>query len=843
MDYKKNPWPMMLSFLLIYLSLNNHPSLGVDTISANQPLSGDQTIISNGWNFELGFFTPENSSRSNYYIGMWYKKNSRRTIVWVANRETPVSDRISSVLRISDGNLVLFNESQIPIWSTNLSSTSSGPLEAVLQDDGNFVLKDGSANSSKLLWQSFDNPTHTWLPGAKMAYNNRTKQSMHLISWKNSEDPAPGLFNLELQKNTNSYIILWNKSVPYWNSGPWDGKIFSWVPEMRANYIYNFSYVSNENESYFTYLVNDPSIISGFVMDISGQIQQLSWKESAKQWNLFWSQPRTQCEVYAFCGPFGICNQQSLPFCSCLKGFQVTSSDSWNLSDFSAGCARKTSLQCGNDSLANGKRDKFWEMPNMKLPDHPQTVAVGSSSECESTCLNNCFCTAYAYGDHCSIWIGDLLNLQQLTSADTNGGTLYLKLAASELSISPPSKKRMTLLLIIGITSVIVLCASISMCIWQRKMSKRKENRQINKRNQAHRMLHSESHVQELIDLGELKEEDEKGLDLPFYDLESIRVATGNFSDENKLGQGGYGPVYKGKLPSGQEIAVKRLSRVSGQGLKEFKNEVLLIAKLQHRNLVKLHGYCIEGSEKILLYEYMPNKSLDFFIFDQKQSMSLEWEMRFNIILGIARGVLYLHQDSRLRIIHRDLKTSNILLDHKMNPKISDFGLARIVGDRQTEAITSKVAGTYGYISPEYAIDGIFSIKSDVFSFGVVLLEIISGKRNTGFYKSEQAMSLLGYAWGLWTDNMLLDLMDETLQDTCIADQFVKCLNIGLLCVQSNPSDRPTMSIVIQMLDGETVNLPTPKRPAFVVGRDQSSSTSSNKPESINEVTNSLEAR
>ncbi|KAF3975163.1 hypothetical protein CMV_001562 [Castanea mollissima] len=450
MDYKRNPWPMMLSFLFICLSLNNHPSLGADTISANQPLSGDQTISSNGGNFELGFFTQGNSSRSNYYIGMWYKKVSLRTIVWVANRETPVSDRSSSVLRISDGNLVLFNESQIPIWSTNLSSTSSGPLEAVLRDDGNFVLRDGSANSSKLLWQSFDNPTHTWLPGGKIAYNNKTKQNMHLISWKNSEDPAPGLFALELQQNTSSYIIRWNKTVPYWNSGPWDGKIFSWVPEMRANYIYNFSYVSNENESYFTYSLYDPSIISRFVMDISGQIQQLSWLESTKQWNLFWSQPRTQCEVYAFCGPFGICNQQSLPFCSCLKGFQATSSNNWNLSDFSAGCARKTSLQCGNDSLANGKRDKFWEMPNMKLPDHPQTVAVGSSSECESACLNNCSCTAYAYGANCSIWIGDLLNLKQLTSSDTTGGTLYLKLAASEL---PSSRNNKAIIIGVAITA------------------------------------------------------------------------------------------------------------------------------------------------------------------------------------------------------------------------------------------------------------------------------------------------------------------------------------------------------------------------------------------------------
>ncbi|KAK9989776.1 hypothetical protein SO802_030015 [Lithocarpus litseifolius] len=402
-------------------------------------------------------------------------------------------------------------------------------------------------------------------------------------------------------------------------------------------------------------------------------------------------------------------------------------------------------------------------------------------------------------------------------------------------------EKWVTLLLIIGITSVSILCAISSVYIWRRNIAKRQENRKIDQRNRVQWMLNSE-HVQALIDLSEFKE-DEKGIGVPFFDLESILIATNNFSNENKLGQGGYGPVYKGKLPNGQEMAVKRLSSVSSQGLQEFKNEVVLIARLQHRNLVKLYGYCIEGTEKILLYEYMPNKSLDFFIFDQKQSVLLDWEMRFNIIWGIARGLLYLHQDSRLRIIHRDLKTSNILLDQEMNPKISDFGLARIVGGTQTEANTTKIVGTYGYISPEYASEGIFSVKSDVFSFGVVLLEIISGRKNTSFYQSEQAMSLLGYVWRLWTDQKVLDLMDKTLQDACIANQFVKCVNIGLLCVQENPGDRPTMMNVIKMFDIDTVNLPTPKRPAFILRRDQSKATSSDQPESNIVLTNTLEGR
>ncbi|GJY43472.1 G-type lectin S-receptor-like serine/threonine-protein kinase CES101 [Tanacetum coccineum] len=229
-----------------------------------------------------------------------------------------------------------------------------------------------------------------------------------------------------------------------------------------------------------------------------------------------------------------------------------------------------------------------------------------------------------------------------------------------------------------------------------------------------------------------------------YFTFQSISSATNNFSSTNKLGEGGFGEVYKGKLADGQEVAVKRLSRSSGQGVTEFKNEIELIAKLQHTNLVRLVGCCVEKKEKILVYEYMPNNSLDFFLFDPRKKGLLDWNSRFVIIDGIAQGLLYLHRFSRLRIIHRDLKASNILLDDYLKPKISDFGLAKLFGNNESEANTSKVVGTRGYMSPEYMMDGTVSTKIDVFGFGVLLLEIISGKMNHGSYDTEHPLNLLG---------------------------------------------------------------------------------------------------
>ncbi|XP_064981418.1 cysteine-rich receptor-like protein kinase 44 [Musa acuminata AAA Group] len=303
------------------------------------------------------------------------------------------------------------------------------------------------------------------------------------------------------------------------------------------------------------------------------------------------------------------------------------------------------------------------------------------------------------------------------------------------------------------------------------------------------------------------------------FRLPTLRVATVNFAEANKLGEGGFGAVYKGLLPDGRVIAVKRLLN-SGQGLGELKNELLLVAKLQHRNLVKLLGVCLE-EETMIVYEYVPNASLDKFLFDAARGKQLTWGIRYKIICGIARGLLYLHEESQLKIIHRDLKASNILLDADMNPKISDFGLAKLFDIDQTQGTTNRVMGTFGYMAPEYVMRGKFSIKSDVFSFGVLVLEILTGRKSNDSYNPEVTEVLLSYTWEKWQDGSASEIVDPALGGHYQQSDLLRCVQIGLLCVQENPSDRPTMSTIVVMLNSETVSLRAPSQPAFYVGNGE----------------------
>ncbi|XP_057820180.2 cysteine-rich receptor-like protein kinase 10 [Cryptomeria japonica] len=313
------------------------------------------------------------------------------------------------------------------------------------------------------------------------------------------------------------------------------------------------------------------------------------------------------------------------------------------------------------------------------------------------------------------------------------------------------------------------------------------------------------------------------GEDWPFsayhriiFNLETLTAATKDFHEDNKLGEGGFGAVYKGTMPDGTEIAVKKLSLQSPQGKTEFENEVKLLARIQHQNLVNLLGCCTQGSESLLVYEYLVNKSLDQILFDPQRSGELDWQKRFNIIVGVARGLLFLHDDSRPRIIHRDVKASNILLDEQMNPKIADFGIARLFLEDETH-VSTRVAGTYGYLAPEYAMHGQLSDKADVYSFGVLLLEIVSGRKNTDIEISDGVQGLLELAWECYSRGNSVDVIDKGIVEDCPTEECFKCIHVGLLCIQEEASLRPSMFTVYSMLSKFSfTNLPNPTKPSFV---------------------------
>ncbi|XP_018715283.2 G-type lectin S-receptor-like serine/threonine-protein kinase At4g27290 [Eucalyptus grandis] len=794
-----------------FTSLVLQISYALDSISAGQNITDGQTILSASQNFELGFFSL--GSTKNRYVGIWYKKISAGTVIWVANRENPLNDS-SGVLKLTpQGVLTLLNRTNGIVWSANALRPAQNPIARLL-DSANFIVKGGNNDDlDDAIWQSFDYPCNSFLAGMKFGIDRQKGLDRYFTSWKSADDPSPGDFTYRLDSSGYPQMILRNRSKVQFRTGPWNGIRFSGVPQLRPNPIYAFGFVFNQNEIYYYYNILNSSITSMLFLKENGSIQRSTWVDQNPR-VLYTPTQTDDCDTYAFCGANGNCDIASLPKCVCLTGFVPKFPMDWGFWDWSSGCVRRTELDCQGG-------DKFLKITEVKLPDTRFSWFDKNINlrECEYICLGNCSCTAYSnldirgQGSGCLLWFGDLMDIRQFNE---NGQDIYVRMAASEVggSSSRITGTRKSTGIIVSIVLFVVFLLGITVIYVKYKRA--------GKIVALSRQSHSED------------------LEVPLFDLTTIVNATNNFSDDNKLGEGGFGAVYKGVLKNGQEIAVKKLSENSRQGQVEFKNEVICIAKLQHRNLVKILGCCIEQDEKMLIYEFLANRSLDCFIFNQEEGVSLDWPKRFTIINGVASGLLYLHRDSRLRIIHRDLKAENILLDIEMNAKISDFGLARSFGGNESEANTKRVVGTFGYMSPEYAIHGLYSVKSDVFSFGVLVLEIVSGKRNRGFNHPDNPLSLLGHAWTLLRDQNFMKLVDPSIASTFNPVEVLRSIHVALLCVQKNPRDRPDMSSVVMMLGSENT-LPQPEQPGFFdetsVSKASSSSAGKHNKFSANELT------
>uniref|UniRef100_A0A7N2LJS0 non-specific serine/threonine protein kinase n=1 Tax=Quercus lobata TaxID=97700 RepID=A0A7N2LJS0_QUELO len=637
-----------------------------DGLKPGDTLNSSSYLTSPNKTFSLWFFPWGNTTNSLSSLGI--SDFATNFIVWSASPSKPIANNSGVLTLDNTGTLKITRLGSDPIVLHSSSQPTNNTI-AILLDSGNFVLRELHSNGTikQVLWQSFDYPTNTLLPGMKLGISHRNNLTWSLTSWLSDNYPVPGPFSLRCDPNGRQLVI-----------------------------------------------------------QKEGQMKDLEGPVTAR----------------------------------------VDACDGYNTN---GGCKR---WECKREIVSS---DPFDVRSGYFVEDGDHSTNLSSPrlgfSDCRATCLSNCsyvaFASLYENGTGCRFWTDMSMFLQSNSVGSTSVYTLSLK----------PSRKGKNKWIWIGpviaaIALLVILIYTLC-CLQRRKKVTVKENSRSKDEQELPDLVISDKS----ITIDEIPNDGRKGHDVSVFSYECIMAATNNFSLESKLGEGGFGPVYR------------------------------------------LLGCCIFGEERMLIYEYMPNKSLNYFLFDSNRRKLLDWKKRFSIIEGIAQGLIYLHKYSRLKVIHRDLKASNILLDESMNPKISDFGMARIFKQNELEANTNRIVGTYGYMSPEYAMEGVFSIKSDVYSFGVLMLEILSGRRSNSFYHADHVLNLVGYAWDLWQEGEGLELVDLTIRDSCVEYQVLRCIHVSLLCVEDSAVDRPTTSDMLSMLTNESTQLPLPKKPAFSIGK------------------------
>ncbi|KAG8383796.1 hypothetical protein BUALT_Bualt04G0050900 [Buddleja alternifolia] len=755
---------------LLFLCALSTSAIGQQVRSSNISLGSTLTPNTNlSWFspsriFAFGFFPQNNNG---YCVGVFCASFSLRTVAWTANRDNnPVVSEDVNLVLTNDGRLILRHGQ-----GQNRDIYVANPSEPIawgsMLDNGNFVLYN---SDSRIIWQSFDHPTNTLLPGQRLS------PGQELFSSASKTDRSRGIFRLKMQTDGNlvQYPVNTPDTIPY--------AYYSSATYSTGN---NVS-LNLENDGYL-FLYNGSSVLRNITsggypvartiylmrLDVDGIFRLYSRSlDRDGHWTTRWSSTDDGCTPKGLCGINGFCIQMDQTAdCKCLPGFDFVHSGNWR-----AGCSRNFTVEgCGEKDLSVDYEMKrvdnvVWEDNSFAMFD---TVTV---EKCRQACLDDCNCDAAFFKDRqCSKQRLPLRYGRRLVS-DSN---IALVKVSTPVPVTagrsdPVIGNNGHLGPILGSTASIFCTALVFGIIafvhWRKKRSEEIEEDYLD-------------HV--------------PGMPTRFS-YEELVIATNNF--DKKLGEGGFGSVFEGHAKDGTKIAVKCLDGI-GHIKKSFLAEVESTGSIHHVNLVRLIGFCAEKSHRLLVYEYMPNGSLDKWIYSRSQEMSLNWRSRRKIVLDIARGLAYLHEDCRQKIIHLDIKPQNILLDENYNAKIADFGLSKLIDRNQSQVVTT-MKGTPGYLAPEW-LSAVITEKVDVYSFGIVVLEIVCGRKNFDQSKPEDERHLLSLFKEKSVEGQCLDLIDKCCEDMqSNATEVMEMMKIAAWCLQNDYANRPSMFMVIKVLGG-----------------------------------------
>ncbi|XP_059298853.1 G-type lectin S-receptor-like serine/threonine-protein kinase At5g24080 isoform X1 [Lycium ferocissimum] len=820
--------PILLSsafaLLLLFVIELHGSTVSARVIMGSRLLAKEnQSWFSDNGTFAFGF-TPTVDSNDQYQLAIWFAQlPGDRTLVWSPNINSPVSK--DAILEFdTTGNLLLM-DGDTAVWTSNTSE--AGVELAVMSENGNFILY--STNLS-MAWQSFSHPSDTLLPGQSLAV------SLELTS---SKSPSHGgYYTLKMLQQPTSLSLALTYNVPnksydsspefYSNFSYWSGPEISNVTgdviavldkagsfgiiygssSDGAVYVYKndddyggLSSAVNQTNSYVS------SVLRRLTLEVNGNLRLYRWDNDmngSRQWVPEWAAVSNPCDISGICGN-GICNldrSKTNASCTCLPGTSKVGNNDVSCSGNSlltGKCGPRHENLTSQFKISTVQKTNYYFSESSVIGNYSDR---GTVTKCGDACLSNCDCVASVYGlseEKAYCW---LLRSLEFGGFEDPVSTLFVKVEANA-SVSGASGNRTPgnssdesesghdkVLILPIVLSMIVLIGLLCCLLYINIHRKRSLNRAF-----EGSLLLSGAPIS--------------------FSYRDLQCWTNNFSE--LLGTGGFGSVYKGSLKDGTLIAVKKLDKISRHGEKEFITEVKTIGSMHHLNLVRLCGYCSEGTQRLLVYEYMKNGSLDKWIFHSISTRNrlLDWASRFRIAVDTAQGIAYFHEQCRNRIIHCDIKPENILLDENFCPKVSDFGLAKLMGREHSHVVT-MIRGTRGYLAPEWVSNRPITVKADVYSYGMLLLEIIGGRRNLDMTCDADDFFYPGWAYKEMTSGTPVKVVDRRLRGVVEEKEVLRALMVAFWCIQDEVSNRPSMGEVVKMLEG-SVDMNMPPMPQTVL--------------------------